>query len=167
MVAIEFGMCRSVRIGGASGSVIGGKRKLGERRGGTWCRGGNRLLLGDQEAVGCDAYRGVVMEAAPASAFEVAEAELLLELLVVALDAPAQLGEIDHAHPGNVVGKSGEPILGGLLLGFRPFDQLKKLRKFRPNLTDGVFHGSIGAVAGTELVGVAKSPPRRLQETPI
>ncbi len=63
------------------------------------------------------------MEAAPASAFEVAEAEFLLELLVVALDAPAQLGEIDQARPGNVVGKGGEPILRGLLLGFRPFDQ--------------------------------------------
>ncbi|MGE0284450.1 MAG: hypothetical protein AB7P20_28065, partial [Rhizobiaceae bacterium] len=32
----------------------------------------------------------------------------------------------------------------------------------RLSLTDGVFHGSIGAVAGTELVGVAKSPARLL-----
>src|SRR6267154_2425425 len=37
------------------------------------------------------------MEALPASTFEVAEAEFLLELLVVALDAPAQLGERDQA----------------------------------------------------------------------
>src|SRR5712671_4562887 len=63
------------------------------------------------------------MEALPASAFEVPEAEFLLELLVVALDAPAQLGQIDQARQGNVVGKGGEPILRGLLLGFRPFDQ--------------------------------------------
>jgi hypothetical protein len=33
--------------------------------------------------------------ASPSSSFEVAESHLLLELLVVALDAPAQLGEID------------------------------------------------------------------------
>src|SRR6267378_3472664 len=63
------------------------------------------------------------MEALPASAFEVPEAEFLLELLVVALDAPAQLGQIDQARQGNVVGKGGEPILRRLLLGFRPFDQ--------------------------------------------
>jgi hypothetical protein len=52
-------------------------------------QGGNRLPLGDQEPVGCDAQRGVVVEAAPSSSFEVAEADLLLELLVIALDAPA------------------------------------------------------------------------------
>ena len=32
--------------------------------------------------------------------FEVAEPDLLLELLVIALDAPAQLGEVDQAAEG-------------------------------------------------------------------
>jgi hypothetical protein len=36
MVAIELGMCRSVRIGSAPGSVIGGKLKLREPSGSTW-----------------------------------------------------------------------------------------------------------------------------------
>ena len=35
------------------------------------------------------------MKAAPASAFIVSETELPLEVLIVALDAPAQLGEIN------------------------------------------------------------------------
>ena len=38
----------------------------------------------------------MVVEAAPAAPFEMAEPDLLLEFLIVALDAPAQLGEIDQ-----------------------------------------------------------------------
>src|ERR1035437_8087172 len=69
-VAIEFGTCRWVRNGGASGSVTVGNRKFLERPGGTRSTGGNRLPLGDQESVGGDAQRGVVVEAAPPSALE-------------------------------------------------------------------------------------------------
>lgn len=46
----------------------------------------NPTPLGDQEAVGDDAERGVVMEAAPAAAFVMAKADLLFELVIVALD---------------------------------------------------------------------------------
>ena len=37
-----------------------------------------------------------MMEAAPAAPFEVPEPDLLLELQIVALDAPAQLGKVDE-----------------------------------------------------------------------
>ena len=37
-----------------------------------------------------------MVEAAPAAPFEVAQPDLLFELLIVALDAPAQFGEIDQ-----------------------------------------------------------------------
>ena len=40
-----------------------------------------------------------MVKASPAATFVVSEPDLLLELLVVALDAPAQLGEIDQ--PGS------------------------------------------------------------------
>ena len=40
---------------------------------------GNRRSLEDQESVGCDAQRGVVVEAAPTAAFEVSEPDLLLD----------------------------------------------------------------------------------------
>src|SRR5215813_7675563 len=102
---------------------MGGKGKLREPRGGTRSRGGNRLPLGDQEAVGGDAQRGVMMEATPASAFEVAQPEFLLELLVVALDAPAQLRNVDQTFEGDVGRQGREPVLGRLLLAFGPFDQ--------------------------------------------
>jgi hypothetical protein len=39
--------------------------------------------------VGCDAQRGVVMKAAPSASLELPEPNLLLEFLIIALDAPA------------------------------------------------------------------------------
>jgi len=63
------------------------------------------------------------MEASPTAAFEVPEAEFLLELLIVALDAPAQLGQIDHALEGDVFRQCREPVFGRLLLAPGPLDQ--------------------------------------------
>ena len=48
--------------------------------------------LGHPKSIGRDAQRGMVMKAALASSFEMREAELLLQFLVVALDHPARLG---------------------------------------------------------------------------
>ena len=68
--------------------------------------GGNRLPLGDQVSIGCDAYRGVVMEAAPPAPFEMPEPNLLLlELLIAAPDAPTQLGHVHQRAEGNVLRK--------------------------------------------------------------
>jgi len=58
--------------------------------------------LGDQESVGRDAQRRVMVEAAPASPLEVTKADLLLEFVVVALNAPAQLGNIDELTEANI-----------------------------------------------------------------
>jgi len=55
-----------------------------------------REALHEQEAIGGDAQGRMVVKAAPTSALEVTEAELLFEFLVVALDAPAQLGDADQ-----------------------------------------------------------------------
>src|SRR3954464_15538870 len=94
MVAIEFGTCRSGRIGGASGSITRGKGNRRELRGGRR-RGGKPGPFGDQEAIGGDAQTGMVVEAAPAAALVVPEPKLLLEVLVVAFDAPPELGKLD------------------------------------------------------------------------
>src|SRR5437879_5911940 len=64
-----------------------------------------------------------MMEAAPAAPFEMAEPDLLLEFLIVALDAPAQFGEVNQTMEGNVLRKRREPVLGRLLLAFGPLDQ--------------------------------------------
>ena len=53
------------------------------------------------------------MKAAPAPAFELPQSDLLLELLIVALDAPAQLGEIDQAIEGDVLGSVESQYLVG------------------------------------------------------
>ncbi len=78
-----------------------GKRRRFEQPPAAGSRGDNRRPVGDHEAEGGDASCGVVMEAAPVV---VAEAELLLELEVIALDRPARLGEIDQPFDRGVGG---------------------------------------------------------------
>ena len=111
------------RSGGASGSVTVGYGKFREQRGGTRSTGGNRLPLGDQESVGRNAQRGVVMEAAPPTPFKMAESKLLLKLLIVALDAPAQFGDVDQPAERDVFRKGREPVFGRLVLALGPLDQ--------------------------------------------
>ena len=52
--------------------------------------------LTHQEAIRRNAQRGMVMEAAPVAALEVVEAKLLLQFLIVPLDAPAHLDDLHH-----------------------------------------------------------------------
>src|SRR4029450_11536778 len=74
------------------------------------------------------AQTGMVVEAALAAALVVPEPQLLLELLVVAFDAPPELGEFDQAREADLLGQGREPVFGGLLLAFRPLDQEPFLR---------------------------------------
>jgi hypothetical protein len=57
---------------------------------------GNRSPLGDQESVGGDGKRGVVVKAAPTTSLVMAKAEFLLPFPVVTLDLQAQLGQTDE-----------------------------------------------------------------------
>ena len=62
------------------------------------------------------------MEAAPAAPLIVSEAEFLFQLLIVALDAPAQFGQIDQTIKGHVRG--GWPAnTWRVVLALGPFDQ--------------------------------------------
>ena len=63
------------------------------------------------------------MEAAPAAAFEVAQTNFLFELLIVALDAPAQFRHPDHGGKADVRWQRRKPIFGRLLFAPGPFDQ--------------------------------------------
>ena len=123
MLAMELGTWRSGRSGGASGSVTRGNGRLREEDFAARVRGGNGAPLGDQEAVGGDAHGGVMVEASPASPFEVAEPDLLLEVLIIALDAPAHHGDVDEAVEGDVPRQRGEPEFRRRLLALRPLDQ--------------------------------------------
>jgi hypothetical protein len=81
---------------------------------------GNRLPLGDQESTSRDAERGVMMEAAPTSSLEMPKPDLLLELLIITLDAPAHFSKIDQTGEADVLRQRRKPILRRLVLGVAP-----------------------------------------------
>src|SRR5712692_3164570 len=118
------GYCGEWQVSGARSGATG-RHKV---------RRGNRLPLGDQEAVGGDAQRGVMVEAAPPSPLVMSQPDLLLEFLVVALDAPAPpgldpgVGEIDEPLDADLLGQRGQPVLGRLGLALRPLDEQPFLR---------------------------------------
>jgi hypothetical protein len=64
----------------------------------------------------------MVVEAPPASSLEVIETDLLLQLLVVAFDSPADLREANELLFGGVRGHGGKPDLGELRLSSWPLD---------------------------------------------
>src|SRR6266852_8836619 len=70
----------------------------------------------------------MMMETGPAAPLVVPEPDLLLELLVIALDAPAHFGDVDQMAEWNVLVQGCEPILGGLGLALGPFDQQRLFR---------------------------------------
>ena len=55
----------------------------------------------------------MVVETAPPAPFIIAEAEFLLELLVVALDPPSQLGDIDQTLKADLPGRVASQYLVG------------------------------------------------------
>jgi len=63
------------------------------------------------------------METRPAAALIMSKADFLLEIAVIVLDTPAQLGEIDEAAERHVRVDGCEPVFGGLGLALGPFDE--------------------------------------------
>jgi hypothetical protein len=63
-----------------------------------------------------------MVEATPAAAFVVAEADLLFQLLIIAFDAPAQFDGVDELVEGDVGRQGRKPILGRLVFGLGPLD---------------------------------------------
>src|SRR5438093_13086503 len=71
----------------------------------------------------------MVMEAAPSAPFIVPKPDFLLELLIVPLDTPAQLGEVDELTEADVRLQRREPVLGRLGLALGPLDQQPLLQQ--------------------------------------
>src|ERR1700693_6106834 len=69
-----------------------------------------------------------MVEARPAAPLVVVEPDLLLEFLVIALDAPTHFGGVDEFAEGHLLGEVRKPILGGRVLAFRPLDQPRLFR---------------------------------------
>ena len=121
-VGMESGTCLSLRIGGAAGSETVGKGRFLDPWFCAMSAGGKKKPLAHQKAVGRDTERGMVMEAAPAAALEMAEPDLLLQLPIVALDAPAQLDQLDHALQRHVLGQGRQPEVSRPRLVLGPLD---------------------------------------------
>ena len=67
--------------------------------------------LQQQETVGGNAQTGVMMKASPVATLEVAQPQLLLEFLIVALDLSASHHGVDHVLPRHVRGQVTEPVM--------------------------------------------------------
>ena len=76
-----------------------------------------------QEAVGGNTQGGVMMKATPAPSLVVAQAELLLQFLVVPLNAPAHLGHPDQFDKRSIDRQRRQPVLRRFSLAAWPFDQ--------------------------------------------
>src|SRR5580692_10285211 len=101
------------------------------------------------------------MEAAPSAAFVVPEADLLLELQVVALDAPAQHGEIDELTEAGARRQRRQPVPGRRGFALWPFDQQPLLcQVFRQHITMRSAYPHARKPRG-QPVGRALSPPDR------
>src|SRR6267143_1272559 len=64
-----------------------------------------------------------MVEAAPAASLVVTKPDFLLEFLIVALNAPAQLDKIDEPREADVLRQRREPVPGRLGFPFGPLDQ--------------------------------------------
>ena len=78
---------------------------------------------GRQKAIGRDAQGRVMMEATPTPAFIMGQAKLLLEILVVALNAPTHLGHRHQTFELGVGRQRGQDVFLRFALPFGPFDQ--------------------------------------------
>src|ERR1700687_5103545 len=70
-----------------------------------------------------------MMEAAPPAPFEVPKPAFLLELVIIALDTPAQLGEVDEFAEADIGWQRRQPILGRLGFAHAPLDEQPILRQ--------------------------------------
>lgn len=85
--------------------------------------GGESSAFAEQESIGGDAERDVMVEATPAAPLIVTQPEFLLEVLIVPLDPPAQLDGVDQRKPADAGGQRGQKVLRRLGLLGRPLDQ--------------------------------------------
>src|SRR5215467_3373846 len=109
-----------------------------------------------------------MMEASPSTPLVVPKPDLLLELLVVAFDPPAHLGDIDELAKADLCRQRREPVFVFGELGFAlgPFDQQPLLGDLPGNCTivpDA--HAHTGKARG-QPIGRAFAPPDRVPSVP-
>src|SRR5258707_3467295 len=102
-----------------------------------------------------------MMEATPSAPLIVAKTDLLLELLIVPLDAPAHLRKIDEPTEADVRRQCREPIFGRLGLTLRPFDQQPLLQQLLWNQLVMTYANAHPRKARGQPIRRAFPPPHR------
>src|SRR3954466_14467062 len=127
---------------------------------------GEKTSLANEEAIGRNAQGGVMMKAAPAASFIMIEPKFLLEILIIPLNPPAQLGPVNQIDQGGRRRQGREPVLGRLLVALRPLDQqpLPRMRLGPANIAMGGAHPQRGE-APTQVTPAARAPTHRLPGT--
>ena len=82
-----------------------------------------RQAFGDKKAISRYAQRRMVMKAAPTASLEMPQAEFLLELLIIALDAPAQFCQSHEFLDWRVSRQRTQEVLGGFDFSLGPLDE--------------------------------------------
>src|SRR3954464_2036729 len=105
-----------------------------------------------------------MMKAAPTPSFVMVEPQFLLEILIIPLNPPAQLGPVNQIDQGRRQGR--EPVLGRLRVALRPLDQqpLLRMRLGPPIVAMGRTHPHRGE-APAQVTPAARAPTHRLPGT--
>ena len=93
-VAIEVGLCRSGRMRRPAWAEV--RRWPGGGESEMVCAGGGgkTVPLSYQEPISCNAKSSVVMKSPPVAAFEMSQAQLLFQFLIIPFDDPAMFGHL-------------------------------------------------------------------------
>src|SRR3954468_13128152 len=125
---------------------------------------GEKTSLANEEAISGNTQGGMMMKATPTASFIMVEPEFLLEVLVIALNSPPQLGHVDQIDEGGRGRQGREPILARLLVTVRPLDQqpLLRMRLAPPIVAMGRAHPHRGEAPAQHTTLAALTPAHRL-----
>src|SRR5262245_32522107 len=122
IVAIDVGLCRSGRIGGAAGSLTSGYSRNRASRCATISAGGKKSAFPNQKRVCRNRHRRVMMKAAPSPHFVISKSDRF-EVFVVIFDWPTPFGGVDQLSQGRLSVQRQKPIFGRIAFSKRPLDQ--------------------------------------------
>jgi hypothetical protein len=120
---MECGLCRSGRTGRPARAEVWRWPRGCEFEMTGSGRGGKTVPLGYQEPIRCNAERGVMVEPSPVTAFEMTEAQLLFQFLIIAFHDPALFRHLDQSFELGAGRQRRDLILGRFWFPCRPFDQ--------------------------------------------
>src|SRR5262245_11298769 len=122
IVAIDVGLCRSGRIGGAAGSLTSGYSRKRTSRCATISAEGKKPAFPDQKRVCRNRHRRVMMKAAPAPHFVISKSDRF-EVFVISFDWPTPFGGVDQLSQRRLSAQRQKPIFGRIAFSKRPLDQ--------------------------------------------